>query len=77
MDMMNQVAMSKRIAILKLERNLTREDTFILDAATTIDFDDKVIELYTQKETSFFCKYYLIVQKNQKKEVSFSWFFFG
>lgn len=34
--------MSKRIALLKMERNLTKEDTYTLDAETTVDFEDKV-----------------------------------
>lgn len=41
-DTSDQVAMSKRIALLKMERNLTKEDTYTLDAETTVDFDEKV-----------------------------------
>lgn len=35
--------MSKRIAILKMERNLTKEDIYVLDAENTVDFSGKVL----------------------------------
>lgn len=49
-DTMDQVAMSKRIALLKMERNLTKEDTYTLDAETTVDFDEKIEELFEESE---------------------------
>ncbi|VDM98301.1 unnamed protein product [Thelazia callipaeda] len=51
-DTTNQVAMSKRIALLKLERNLTKEDTYTLDAENTIEFKDKIEELFEESELS-------------------------
>lgn len=38
----DQLSLSKRIALLKLERKFIREDTYILDSQSTIDFADKV-----------------------------------
>ncbi|VDK48927.1 unnamed protein product [Anisakis simplex] len=49
-DTMDQIGMSKRIALLKLERNLTREDMFTLDAETTVDFYEKIAELFEETE---------------------------
>uniref|UniRef100_A0A0N5ADI1 1,2-dihydroxy-3-keto-5-methylthiopentene dioxygenase homolog n=1 Tax=Syphacia muris TaxID=451379 RepID=A0A0N5ADI1_9BILA len=49
-DTLDQVSVSKRIAILKLERNLTREDTFTMDANSTIDFEDKIEEMFEETE---------------------------
>jgi len=46
LDLDDQVATSKRVGIMKLERNFTREDTFTLDALSTIDFPEKVTELF-------------------------------
>ena len=51
LDLEDQVALSKRIAIMKLERNFTREDTLTLDAQSTIDFEDKMAELFEETET--------------------------
>lgn len=45
--------MSKRIALLKMERNLTKEDTYTLDAKTTVDFQDKVDILYENFRGNF------------------------
>uniref|UniRef100_A0A915B4R7 ARD n=1 Tax=Parascaris univalens TaxID=6257 RepID=A0A915B4R7_PARUN len=49
-DTMDQIGMSKRIALLKMERNLTKEDTYTLDAETTVDFEDKLEELFEESE---------------------------
>jgi len=46
LDLEDQVVLSKRIAIMKLERNFTREDTMTLDAHSTIDFEDKVWKIW-------------------------------
>lgn len=42
LDTLDQIALSKRITMLKLERKFAREDIYTLDAATTANFDDKV-----------------------------------
>ncbi|MFH4975742.1 hypothetical protein AB6A40_002451 [Gnathostoma spinigerum] len=49
-DLMDAISLSKRIALLKLERNLTKEDTFTLDAETTVDFEEKLDELFEESE---------------------------
>lgn len=51
MDLDDALSASKRIAILKLERNLKKEDTFTLDGQnSTIDFADKLAELFEETE---------------------------
>ncbi|KAI6221604.1 1,2-dihydroxy-3-keto-5-methylthiopentene dioxygenase-like protein 3 [Aphelenchoides besseyi] len=50
LDIDDPVALSKRIAVMKIERKFKREDTFTLDAASTIDFEDKVAELFEETE---------------------------
>jgi hypothetical protein len=45
------VALSKRIALMKMEKNFKREDTFTLDAQTTIDFEEKIAELFEESES--------------------------
>ncbi|KAL7079643.1 hypothetical protein ACQ4LE_001282 [Meloidogyne hapla] len=50
LDLEDQIALSKRIAIVKLERNLSREDTLTLDAQSTIDFEDKMKEMFEETE---------------------------
>jgi hypothetical protein len=52
LDLDDQVALSKRIAIMKLERSFTREDTLTLDAQSTIDFEDKVCDCLANCITS-------------------------
>lgn len=42
LDLDDQVATSKRVGIMKLERNFNREDTLTLDSQSTIDFEEKV-----------------------------------
>lgn len=42
LDLDDQLALSKRIAILKLERKFIREDTYTLDDQSTLDFQEKV-----------------------------------
>uniref|UniRef100_A0A914HWC5 ARD n=1 Tax=Globodera rostochiensis TaxID=31243 RepID=A0A914HWC5_GLORO len=51
LDLEDQVALSKRIAIMKLERNFTKEDTYTLDAQSTIDFKEKIAELFEETES--------------------------
>ncbi|VDN60639.1 unnamed protein product [Dracunculus medinensis] len=49
-DTLDQISMSKRIALLKMERNLTKEDTYTLDAQSTVDFVEKLEELFEETE---------------------------
>uniref|UniRef100_A0A915Q2C0 Uncharacterized protein n=1 Tax=Setaria digitata TaxID=48799 RepID=A0A915Q2C0_9BILA len=44
--------MSKRIALLKMGRNLTKEDVYTLNGRTTADFEDKIEELFEETELS-------------------------
>ncbi|KAI6238062.1 1,2-dihydroxy-3-keto-5-methylthiopentene dioxygenase-like protein 3 [Aphelenchoides fujianensis] len=37
---------------MKIERKFKREDTFTLDAASTIDFSDKLAELFEETEAA-------------------------
>ena len=50
LDLDDQLALSKRIAILKLERKFKREDTYTLDSQSTIDFEEKILELFEETE---------------------------
>ncbi|KAK0394521.1 hypothetical protein QR680_000788 [Steinernema hermaphroditum] len=50
LDTHDPVALSKRIAVLKMERSLHREDTYTLDGETTIDFAEKIAELFEESE---------------------------
>ncbi|KAI1729672.1 ARD/ARD' family domain-containing protein [Ditylenchus destructor] len=38
--------------VLKLERNFKREDTYTLDSQSTIDFQDKLQELFEETEST-------------------------
>ncbi|VBB28539.1 unnamed protein product [Acanthocheilonema viteae] len=44
--------MSKRIALLKKGRKLTKEDVYTLNARITVDFEDKIEELFEETELS-------------------------
>lgn len=35
---------------MKMEKNFKREDTFTLDAQSTIDFEEKIVELFEETE---------------------------
>ncbi|VDP05304.1 unnamed protein product [Heligmosomoides polygyrus] len=48
LDTLDQVALSKRLKVMKMERNFTREDIFTLDAETTANFRDKIDELFEE-----------------------------
>ncbi|KAL3994382.1 ARD/ARD' family protein [Acanthocheilonema viteae] len=48
----HQVSMSKRIALLKKGRKLTKEDVYTLNARITVDFEDKIEELFEETELS-------------------------
>ncbi|CAJ0963543.1 unnamed protein product, partial [Mesorhabditis belari] len=48
LDTLDQIALSKRITMMKLERKFTREDIYTLDAATTANFSDKIDELFEE-----------------------------
>ncbi|TMS33992.1 hypothetical protein L596_001665 [Steinernema carpocapsae] len=50
LDTVDPVSLSKRIAILKMERSLNREDTYTLDGENTIDFAEKIAELFEESE---------------------------
>ncbi|VIO93117.1 Uncharacterized protein BM_BM17477 [Brugia malayi] len=49
-DTEDQVSMSKRIALLKKGRKLTKEDVYTLNARSITDFDDKIEELYEETQ---------------------------
>ncbi|KAE9553092.1 hypothetical protein FO519_003681 [Halicephalobus sp. NKZ332] len=50
-DLDDSLSSSKRIAILKLERNLKKEDTLTLDGQNpTIGFKEKLMELFEEAE---------------------------
>ncbi|KAM3719615.1 Acireductone dioxygenase [Dirofilaria immitis] len=51
-DIRNQVSMSKRIALLKKGRKLIKEDVYTLNARTTLDFEDKIEELFEETKLS-------------------------
>ncbi|EFO21143.2 hypothetical protein LOAG_07346 [Loa loa] len=51
-DTTDQISMSKRIALLKKGRKLTKEDIYTLNARTTPDFEDKIEELFEEIELS-------------------------
>ncbi|XGW11921.1 hypothetical protein V3C99_012970 [Haemonchus contortus] len=48
LDTLDQVALSKRLMIMKMERSFTKEDIFTLDAETTANFRDKIDELFEE-----------------------------
>ncbi|VDM59560.1 unnamed protein product [Angiostrongylus costaricensis] len=48
LDTLDQVALSKRVKLLKMERNFNKEDIFTLDAETTANFRDKIDELFEE-----------------------------
>ncbi|PIO60037.1 ARD/ARD' family protein, partial [Teladorsagia circumcincta] len=48
LDTLDQVALSKRLMVMKLERSFTKEDIFTLDAETTANFRDKIDELFEE-----------------------------
>uniref|UniRef100_A0A7E4WD20 1,2-dihydroxy-3-keto-5-methylthiopentene dioxygenase homolog n=1 Tax=Panagrellus redivivus TaxID=6233 RepID=A0A7E4WD20_PANRE len=50
LDLDDPASYSKRIALMKIERNLKKEDTYTLDAQSTIDFDEKLAELFEELE---------------------------
>ncbi|CAD5210157.1 unnamed protein product [Bursaphelenchus okinawaensis] len=50
LDLDDHVSLSKRIALMKMERNFKKEDTYTLDAQSTIDFEDKMAELFEENE---------------------------
>uniref|UniRef100_A0AC34Q0L9 Uncharacterized protein n=1 Tax=Panagrolaimus sp. JU765 TaxID=591449 RepID=A0AC34Q0L9_9BILA len=50
LDLDDALACSKRIAVLKLERNLKKEDTLTLDGQNTVDFPEKLAELFEEVE---------------------------
>uniref|UniRef100_A0A914DUA2 1,2-dihydroxy-3-keto-5-methylthiopentene dioxygenase n=1 Tax=Acrobeloides nanus TaxID=290746 RepID=A0A914DUA2_9BILA len=52
LDLDDPVASARRIAVMKLERNFKREDTFTLDAVSTMDFEEKLTELFEEIECS-------------------------
>uniref|UniRef100_A0A914EEC1 ARD n=1 Tax=Acrobeloides nanus TaxID=290746 RepID=A0A914EEC1_9BILA len=51
LDLDDPVASARRIAVMKLERSFKREDTFTLDAASTIDFEEKLADLFEEVES--------------------------
>uniref|UniRef100_A0A915DKH9 ARD n=1 Tax=Ditylenchus dipsaci TaxID=166011 RepID=A0A915DKH9_9BILA len=51
LDLDDQVALGRRIAILKIERKFKREDTYTLDAQSTIDFQEKLTEMFEDTES--------------------------
>jgi len=53
LDIDDPIALSKRIALVKMERKFKREDTFTLDAQSTIDFEEKVAELFEETEALY------------------------
>uniref|UniRef100_A0A914YZI7 ARD n=1 Tax=Panagrolaimus superbus TaxID=310955 RepID=A0A914YZI7_9BILA len=50
LDLDDPLSASKRIAVLKLDRNLKKEDTYTLDAQSTLDFEEKLLELFEEIE---------------------------
>ncbi|KAK6015551.1 ARD/ARD' family protein [Ostertagia ostertagi] len=48
LDTLDQVALSKRLMVMKMERSFTKEDIFTLDAETTANFRDKIDELFEE-----------------------------
>jgi len=48
MDTSDHLALTKRIALLKIDKNFKREDTWTLDGQNTIDFDEKLLELFEE-----------------------------
>jgi len=52
LDLEDPIALSKRIGTMKLERAFKREDTYTLDAQATIDFNEKIAELFEESESS-------------------------
>uniref|UniRef100_A0A914VH14 Uncharacterized protein n=1 Tax=Plectus sambesii TaxID=2011161 RepID=A0A914VH14_9BILA len=49
-DMMDPVSWGKRVAIMKIERKFNGEDTYILDGANTVEFEEKIEELFEETE---------------------------
>ncbi|PAV90218.1 hypothetical protein WR25_08305 [Diploscapter pachys] len=52
LDTLDQIALSKRLTMMKLERKFKREDIFTLDAETTANFKDKIDELFEEASSS-------------------------
>ncbi|KAI6184749.1 1,2-dihydroxy-3-keto-5-methylthiopentene dioxygenase-like protein 3 [Aphelenchoides bicaudatus] len=50
LDLDDPISLSKRIALMKMERKFKREDTLTLDAQSTIDFEEKIAELFEETE---------------------------
>lgn len=52
LDIDDPISLSKRIALMKMEKHFKREDTFTLDVQTTIDFEEKIAELFEETEAA-------------------------
>lgn len=50
MDLDDPIALSKRIALMKMEKKFKSEDTFTLDVQSTINFEEKIAELFEETE---------------------------
>ncbi|VDM67102.1 unnamed protein product [Strongylus vulgaris] len=48
LDTLDPVALSKRLKVMKMERQFNKEDVFTLDAETTANFRDKIDELFEE-----------------------------
>lgn len=54
LDVSDQIGLSKRLTLLKMERQFKREDIYTLDAETTANFKDKVSSYFTASHKDYF-----------------------